>query len=200
PPPPPPPPPPTTPITPPPTFYGQALTTESSTLMYVIDVSGSMMYLDGFVTRLDRAKAELNKSIAALPNNFKFNIVAFDCSVYSWQPTLVPATADNKTYAESWVTGLIAEGGTATGPGVALGLAVKDNKLVVLLTDGEPNCGAGDEVDGDPTCIAAHRAMIQTANSQRAVINVFGIAAVGEFRQFCLDVAADSGGTYTDVQ
>jgi Mg-chelatase subunit ChlD len=70
-------------------------------------------------------------------------------------------------------------------------LADKENRSVVLLTDGAPNCGASD-IDG-------HRRMIRAHNTQGATINVFGIAASGTYRSFCQNVATDSGGSYFDV-
>ena len=68
---------------------------------------------------------------------------------------------------------------------------------MVLLTDGEPNCGLYDEYDSFN--IEAHRNVIRMENRQHAVINVFGIAASGQYRRFCQNVAADSGGSYFDV-
>ena len=60
---------------------------KTSSIVYVIDISGSMGWDMGQYTapdgstktgcRLDRAKAELTKSVMSLPNNFKFNIVSW---------------------------------------------------------------------------------------------------------------------------
>jgi hypothetical protein len=193
----------------PPTFYGQEIKSETDTVFYVIDVSGSMSWDMGQYTtpdgatatgnRLDRAKAELTKSVATLPDNFKFNMLSFDCSIYTWQAQMVPADAQHKAQAFGWINALRPMGGTGTGPAVADALGLKDNKLVVLLTDGGPNCGAGDGRTDDTT-IQAHRVMIRTANSQNAVINVFGINATDRFKAFCMEVAADNGGSYTDVR
>ncbi len=48
--------------------------------------------------------------------------------------------------------------------------------------------------------LEAHLQMINSANKQHTVINVFGISATDVFRTFCMTVASDNGGTYTDVQ
>jgi hypothetical protein len=186
---------------PPPVIYGEEIESETDTIFYVIDISGSMYgdfqsYTTVFGqqatgSRLDRAKAELFRSIQGLSPNFKFNIVAFDCATRLWSQVMQEANESNKIIAAVWTIGLQAGGATGTGPATALALGDKQNHSVVLLTDGAPNCGAfGDD---------GHRQMIRAANTQGATINVFGIAASGTYRAFCQSVAADSGGSYFDV-
>jgi len=186
---------------PPPTFYGEEIESENDTIFYVIDSSGSMQWdnqsfvtADGQVangSKMDRAKTELIRSITGLAPNFRFNMLTYDCNTQMWQSSLVPADDANKQAAIAWVQSLQAGGRTGTGPATALGLGDRENMAVVLLTDGAPNCGA-DGFEG-------HRTMISTNNTQGATINVFGIAASGDYRAFCQSVAGDSGGSYTDV-
>lgn len=210
----PPPPPPDDPRdTPPPTIFGEEIVSENDTLIYVIDRSGSMDWdnasyvdVDGHRrtgTRMERAKAEISRSILGLSQNFRFNIVGFDCGTVQWQSSLVPANDGNKQSALAWVRRLQPQGATGTGPAVALGLRNRENKLVVLLTDGAPNCGVPEYDDSwsysESNVMNGHRRMISTANTQGAKINVFGIAASGTYRRFCQNVASDSGGSYTDV-
>lgn len=192
----------------PPSIYGKDLQSENGTIFYVIDISGSMAWdhqpfakpdgSTGNGCRLDRAKVELTKSVLSLPKTFKFNMLAFDCSVYFWQQSLVAADDANKNSAIGWINGLRPQGATGTGPAVVQALATGGSKLVVLLTDGGPNCGAGDG-HGGHTCRQAHRTMIAAANSGHAVINVFGISASGDMKTFCMEVASDAGGSYIDV-
>lgn len=172
---------------PPPVFYGEEIDVETDTLIYVIDVSGSMSR-EG---RLDRAKLELKRSIAGLSPTLNFNVISYACSMKSWRPAMVPASNGNKASAIAWTQGLIDYGSTGTGPAVSLALSDKQCDSVVLLTDGAPNCGARD-IDG-------HRRMISAANTQGATINVFGIDARSVYREWCQQVAADSGGSYFDV-
>ncbi len=140
---------------------------------------------------MERAKAELMRSVMALSPNFKMNIIAFDCGTRLWAQEMKEANAGNKAAAVAWVKALSPTGATGTGPACALALADKANKSVVLLTDGAPNCGANSD--------AGHRSMISAANTQGATVNVFGIAASGTYRTFCQNVASDSGGSYFDV-
>jgi hypothetical protein len=189
---------------PPPTIYGEEIDTETDTIVYVIDISCSMDWdnqsyttLDGRRAngpRIDRAKAELSRSIMGLSRNFKFSCVAFSCSTRVWQQQLQEANDANKSSALAWVRGLNPTDATGTAPGVALGLSLdRQNKQVVLLTDGAPNCGASPQNE------SGHRNAIRNANTQRASITVFGIAAYGTYRTFCQNVASDSGGSYFDV-
>ena len=185
----------------PPVIYGEEIPAEDDTIYYVLDISGSMDWdpasyttLDGQVRtgpRIDRAKAELARSILGLSQNFRFNIIAYDCSTLRWRPSLQPADDANKQAALAWSLALYPRGATGTGPATALGLGDKENKTVVLLTDGAPNCGASS--------MSGHRSMIQAANTQGARVHVFGIAASGSYRAFCQGVAADNGGAYHDV-
>jgi hypothetical protein len=192
---------------PPALMCGKPLPSTSSAI-YVIDVSGSMGWdmeqytlPDGTIgsgCRLDRAKSELVKSIMTLPDGFLFNLISHDCSVYPWQPGLVAADNTQRTNAIAWVNSLQPLGATGTGPAVADALATTSNKLVILLTDGGANCGAGDE-SGDDACLAAHRAMIVQQNTQGAEIDVYGVGATGTFETFCEGIASDNGGTYTFI-
>lgn len=199
-----------------PSIYGEEIPVESDSLYYVIDISGSMdadeqpyITVDGNKAvgkRIDRAKAELTRSIYGLSENFSFNVIAFDCSMFMWRQQLQKATAENKQLAVSWVMALVPTGSTGTGPAVSLALADKINRTVVLITDGAPNCGvpafSSFYTTGsyDPFVTAhQHRIMIQNQNTSHARINVFGIAASGIYRSFCQNVASDSGGSYIDV-
>ncbi len=194
----PPPPPIPTPANPP-VIYGKDLRSQSGTIVYVLDLSGAMGWGGGAQTHLDQARDELEKSIDSLPVSFKFEVIAYDCSVYVWRNWLTDASAANKQAAIGWLSSLQPQGARGTGPAVAHALTKHvDNKLVVLITCGAPNCGAGSGW-GSSADLAAHRAMISAANAQKAAINVFGMAATGEFKQFCFNVCNDSGGSYTDV-
>jgi hypothetical protein len=185
----------------PPTLYDEELPTKTDSIIYVLDISGSMDWdnqsytgMDGQTrtgTRLDRAKAELMKSINALSEDFEFNVYAYDCDIRRWSAGKQKADPGPKSSAISWVGGLRALGATGTGPAVVAALGDKANFTVVLLTDGAPNCGANST--------RGHLTMIQAANSQRAAIHVFGIAAYGEYERFCRDVAGTSGGRYIPV-
>ncbi len=186
-----------------PTLYDEDIPVESDSIIYVIDVSGSMGWdvttytgLDGNPTsgnRLDRAKVELIRSIQGLPENFTFNIVAYDCDMRRWAPGRQQANMAAKASAINWVNGLRPGGATGTGPAVALGLQERDNLTIALLSDGDPNCPY------DYNSIPNHLQCILSANQQGAVVHCFGIRAYGEFEQFLRDVASRTGGVYYPI-
>ena len=87
--------------TPPPTIYGEEIDSENDTIVYVLDISYSMnLGKQSYVradqslamgSRMDRAKAELVRSIDGLGDNFSFNVIAYDCATEAWQEQLVEA-------------------------------------------------------------------------------------------------------------
>lgn len=211
-PPPPKPPAPTTPLPPPevpPTFYGKDIQSETGSVIYVIDISGSMNILvepGKPLTRMDRAKTELKLALRSLPQSFKFNILAYDCETrYFWsgggaENLCTPATSERVAQAGAWVDALTPGGATGTGPAVVWALMDAKNKLILLLTDGAPNCGAGRGWDNDPDTMAAHLSQVFWKNGGRVRIDVFGVSALGAFRSFCVSLASQNRGTYTDVK
>lgn len=177
---------------PPPIFYGEELESDSKSVIYVIDISGSMDWTNGrSITRWESARRELNRSIDGLPSDYTFNIIAYHSFILSWRDTRVQVTSENKKSAKAWVNALKPDFATATGPAVAIALEDRENMCIVLLTDGAPNAPVPDP--------AWHRELIRRQNEQHAIIHVFGIDASGEMRGFCRNVAADSGGSYFDV-
>ena len=193
----------------PPRFFGNDLVSASS-IIYVIDQSGSMSLSvasftnDKGVTvsggnRLDRAKSELLKSIQSLPKSFVFNVIFYDECVRTWKPGTVAADDANKSAAASWVASQQPMGFTNTGLAVATALGDKNNKSVVVLSDGEPNfldCSANYIGSYDE-----HKSLIRQANSQGSRIDCFGIGVTGnpDARKFMQDVASANNGTYTEV-
>jgi hypothetical protein len=192
---------------PPPSFYGHDISAAGK-LIYVIDISGSMASVDatGNTTRLQRAQREISASIRSLPRSFRFNAVAYDCSYYicfegaaHGSMPLHPADTGHVSEALAWVDHLKPQGATGTGPAMWVALQNRENHNIILLTDGAPNCGAGDG-DGSPGCLEAHLSQVRCANTQGARVDVFGISAWGEYRDFCIQLSSQSGGSYTDVR
>jgi hypothetical protein len=197
------------PTAPPPTFFGKDIPA-TSTIIYVVDQSGSMSLTIGTYTnengqvvtsgsRFDRAKSELVKSIRSLPKSFTFNVVFYDECVRPWQSKNVSAEDSYKTQAYAFIGAQQPLGFTNTGLGVAQALQDKSVKSVVVLSDGEPNfldcamnyVGSYDE----------HKSLIRQANSQNAQIDCFGIGVAGnpDARSFMQSVAAANGGSYTEI-
>lgn len=193
--------------TPPPTFYGEEIDAETDSIIYVLDISGSMFYPSSMQPKpIDSARRELARSIAGLSDNFRFNVLAYNCRIYQWQQACVEASSENKSAATAWFTRYNPMGGTGTAIAVAMALSDRSNYTVVLLTDGAPNCGVNvSATEGMPIgslmvlYAEQHRRIIRETNTQGATIHVFGIMARGSWRAFCQGVASDSGGRYVDV-
>lgn len=195
---------------PPPTFFGEEIPVRGDSIIYVVDISGSMsLTVEPFLNeagiattgnRLDRAKVELRRSIGQLPESFAFNVVVYDeCVRTMWNGTQ-KATAGNKEVAFAWIAALMPLGWTNTGLAVATALGEKGNLSVVLLSDGAPNfldCAMNYVGSYDQ-----HRELIRGQNTQGARVNAFGIGVDGDpaARSFMQAVAADSGGSYFDVR
>ena len=108
--------------------------TPSRSVLFIIDVSGSM---EAVVTekerfeaghypsykRIDIVKTELQRTIDHLEPFVNFNILAFATDVDPWKKQLVPANILNKSAAKDWVGRLEAIGGSSKEDLAAVGLA-----------------------------------------------------------------------------
>jgi hypothetical protein len=116
----------------------------SDRVLFVVDVSGSMMDPPYSPNRIEVAHRELKKTILALDEKTLFNVMTFAGNVFIWQKRgEVPATAENKKKALAWVQmRLMPRGGTNTYD--ALMRSLSDNPLVdtvFFLSDGLPSRG-----------------------------------------------------------
>lgn len=98
--------------------------TPSRSILFIIDVSGSM---ESVVTekerfeaghypsfkRIDIVKTELQRTIDHLESYVNFNILAFATDINPWKKQLVPANVLNKSAAKEWAGHLEAIGGNS---------------------------------------------------------------------------------------
>lgn len=113
-------------------YHGVA--TPSRSILFVIDVSGSMedevsekeRFKDGdypSYSRMDITKTELARTIDGLDKNVNFNILSFATHVKPWKKSLVPANVLNKSNALNWVKALEPLGGNSKQELVEAGFA-----------------------------------------------------------------------------
>lgn len=125
--------------------------TPSRSVLFIIDVSGSMenqvvekeRFEDGdypSMQRIDICKTELQRTIEGLESYVKFNVLSFATDVKEWKKKLVPANVLNKKSAVDWVGRLGAIGGSSKEDLAAAGLtgaanleAGKTNTFGVLM-------------------------------------------------------------------
>ena len=111
--------------------------TKSDSIMFVIDVSGSMETLFdeperlaatgrtyASLQRLEIVKQELMATIDDLPESTRFNIIAFATDVELWRKSSSKANVLNKNNAKTWVGDLKPIGGGATGFRATTGLGL----------------------------------------------------------------------------
>jgi hypothetical protein len=201
-------------------FFGQEVF--SKNLLFVIDVSGSMVLVDGpgggGAQRIERAKEQLAQAVKKLPRGARFNVIAYSDKVQPWQKGLQPATPGNVASALKFVNGFQARGATHTDE--ALELAFNDISVdtIVLLSDGAPARKDNSNTRG---LIETILAQVKDVNSSRRVrIDTFGFEGVGTvppgsalrgwkppsaddvkaFVEFLKTLASESGGTYRAVE
>jgi Ca-activated chloride channel family protein len=105
-------------------------------MMYMIDVSGSMMG-----TSIEQARAALLQALDRLRPNDRFGILAFSSGYGEFAPVTLVATAENVAAAREYVRGLHAGGGTEMLPAL-IHLMTKPAvpgylRHIILLTDGD---------------------------------------------------------------
>ncbi len=118
------------------TYHG--IETPSRSIIFVIDVSGSMENLvvekerfeggdyPSFV-RMDIVKTELYRTVERLEPYVKFNVLSFATEVRPWKKTLVPANVLNKSSAVGWIQKLEPIGGASKEDLAQVGLVGSAN-------------------------------------------------------------------------
>lgn len=158
------------------TFFG--IKAQGQLFLYVVDCSGSMVDED----RLDRAKAELRRSVNALQSPQRFKVIFYNDQPVP-MPGELPKAADypSKALLSKWLQMVEPEGPTDPRSSLALALAMKPD-AVFLLSDGAfPDGTVESAVRSNPKKVPIH--CIDLANG----------AAGDGLRK----IAEQSGGQYT---
>lgn len=189
------------------------LKTASRQMVFVIDCSASMAALvtekerydhlkPADFSRMEIVKAELTHVIERLPQDARFNIIAFGTDLDPWKKGLQQAVITVKSSAKDWIKGLhpideIGKGKTNTFGALRLALgaegvrsgAARDEKsepdTVFFLSDGRPTCG--DYVD--PADILSE---IRALNERSRI--VIHTLAIGEFEKDFMKRLAEQNG------
>lgn len=140
----------------------------------ILDASGSMLQKIGGQRRIDIAKQTLSKlTSSGIPASTPFALRVFGREVDSCQTDLdIPLSPLNAATVATKINALEAKNNARTPIGASLEkvtsdlAAVKGERLVVLLTDGEETCG------GDPA--AAIAALTKAGTTVR--VNIVGFA------------------------
>ncbi len=179
-----------------------AVPQDQSSVMLVIDVSGSMAATDLKPTRLGAATQAAKQLIGDLPQGTQVGVVSF-----SQTASVVAPLSSDPNAATRALDRLSANGGTAIGDGLDAALAQLSQRprdsqgnqapaVVVLLSDGESNTGQAPAA-------AAARAEQQGVRVYTVGIGERGTAAyvdghvpVGLDESTLRSIASTTGGTY----
>jgi len=113
-------------------------------IVLVADTSGSMSG-----EKIEQNKRALKYVINALSPEDRFGIVQFNTDVEAYRSELMPATAENKKTAQTFINELEARGGTDISDALQMGCKMLGGEstrpaYLVLMTDGEPTVGETD--------------------------------------------------------
>nr|XP_012316136.1 inter-alpha-trypsin inhibitor heavy chain H4 [Aotus nancymaae] len=129
-------------------FAPEGLTTMPKNVVFVIDQSGSMSG-----RKIHQTREALIKILDDLSPRDQFNLITFSSEATQWNPSLVPASAENVNKARSFAAGIHALGGTNINDAVLMAVQLLDRSnreerlptwsvsLIILLTDGDPTVG-----------------------------------------------------------
>ena len=199
-----------------PRFFGSEVI--SNRVVFVIDVSGSMRYSD----RLERVKVQLRKLIDELPEEARFQLIAYSgVTVGGRLPPGAPregqlpekidgkrwiasssralrrARERNKERATKWLAQLKPWGSTFTSEALLHAFEVKDVDQVVLLSDGRPE--EYHRVTGKMLSEAAVLRRVASMNRFRQLrVDTIGLGGRGD--AFLKAVAKLTGGTFVPIQ
>ena len=188
------------------TFYG--ITTPSDKILFILDVSGSMLepaHPDAAgaradVKRIDLARKELSAAIDLLDESKRFNVILFSHRVVRWQLAPVEGERSSADKAKRFAVETEAAGGTNIHD--ALEMAFKaantaaDGKSYLaaydtffFMTDGTPTAGKLQKPD---EILAAVREWNRTA---KVVIHCVGVGDAAD-ADFLGKLAAENGGVF----
>lgn len=148
---------------------------QRATVILALDTSGSMASTDVAPTRLAAAEQEARNFVNALPRGVQLGLVSFNQTAR----VLVLPTSDRSTVLGA-IDALQVGGGTATGDAIYLALnaittlppgadGTKAPAAIVLMSDGTPTVGRGDQSPAEMVAAAA-------ASAKQAGIHISTIA------------------------
>lgn len=175
-------------------FFG--LRIESTRVIFILDVSGSMDFLtrgeflgEKGVPRIDPARRELDRCLAGLGKDAFFNMIFFSDQVTPWQDQVAQVTPEAIADAKEFLERVRPLGGTNVYGALERAFEDPEVDTIFLLSDGEPSVGAVI----DPFGI---RSEVADWNRNRGVI--INSIAVGAELDLLRWLAEDTGGTYVE--
>ncbi|RME75816.1 MAG: VWA domain-containing protein [Planctomycetota bacterium] len=189
-----------------PMFFGSTI--ESFHVGFVVDFSTSMNAMMDTIEegeregtrerkhkvvqreRIEVAKRELIRAVAALDPKATFNIMLFGSSYVAWKPKAVVASKENKDSAIQFVRHHTFMGATNLYDPLEKMILDKDIDTIYVLSDGAPNQG---KYSSPPDILKA----VKKLNRNRKVrIFTIGIGVISYTEDFLRDLAEQNGGKF----
>jgi len=95
-------------------------------------------------SKLDAAKAELVRTLRAMPDGTRFDIIFFDDDIAALSPHMVTLHAGNRASIEAFIAHIDTGGSTAAVPALDLAYSIRAARIV-LLSDGLANTGGSSD-------------------------------------------------------
>jgi Ca-activated chloride channel homolog len=175
----------------------------NSSVMLVIDVSGSMAATDVQPTRLDAARSAARTLIEKLPANTKIGLISFNGSA-----TVNAPLSDDRQSVAAALDGLQPGGSTAIGDALSLAVsqlapgpapasgARRQPAMIVLLTDGASNRGVDPLTAANQARAAGIQVMTVGIGVRNGTVIVRGQDVGGVDEQTLQSIATTTGGKY----
>jgi hypothetical protein len=182
-------------------FFGAVA--EGNKIVFILDISGSMDQnayadLDGRVTRFERAREELVRTISQLNTEQEFAVLLFsdDCrpmfDTSQYNVSFLSATQPHKERISDWLDSVHPTGATDPRASLQIALALYPD-AVFLLSDGEFRIGRDGRIG------EAVIRMVRNLNTRRIPIHT--IAYQDQRSRHTLEaIAEDSSGTFRFVR
>lgn len=134
-------------------------------------------------SKLEVAKAELVRTIRAMPDGTRFNIIFFNDEIKALSRTMMVLHPGSRAGVEAFIRGIDTDGSTAAVPALDLAYQIGAARII-LLSDGLANTGAGADT------------LLQRAREQMSMGVRFDTVGIGldQDLELMQKLAGESGG------
>jgi ribosomal protein RSM22 (predicted rRNA methylase) len=157
-------------------------------IIFIVDVSGSMIYNDLKEDRLTPLKAGLRMLLAMMDEEYYVDVIQFpyqgECNFKAHFSQLKELNESNKESLSNYIRQLKADGPTPTG--IALNYALTnypDLTDIVLITDGEPTCDGNKSVTTNQNVLQqlSDKILSEVRNANTGQVRINAIGVGGDF-------------------
>ena len=194
-------------------FFGMRTTPKA--VVFVFDISGSMVVKPKSPKTYKVLEEEITKSISMLPSDAKFGLVGFSKGATAYKSSLVTSILSERNAANSWLKSMSPvpamkegnnfqkyKGGRHSGTRADLGLeaAMKLRPdTIIFVSDGEPTDKKGKSSRAYEKEILKKVAAMQKNQPQKVKINAVAYMAGGGLN-FMRDLAKQNDGDFREIR